>query len=75
MSAAPADAAAIERAAALVADADADAVVIAASAGTGLDADMPDFRGNAGFWTAYPALVAEGTSFIATPAVFFADPR
>jgi NAD-dependent SIR2 family protein deacetylase len=67
--------AAIERAAALVAEA--DALVIAAGAGMGVDSGLPDFRGNAGFWKAYPALAAEGTGFmdIATPAAFHADPR
>ena len=66
---------AIERAAALIADA--DALVIAAGAGMGVDSGLPDFRGNAGFWKAYPALAAGGTSFtdIAAPAAFRADPR
>lgn len=66
---------AIERAAGLIAAA--DAVVIAAGAGMGVDSGLPDFRGNAGFWKAYPALAAEGTAFmdIANPAVFLADPR
>ena len=69
------DHAALERAAALVAGA--DALVIAAGAGMGVDSGLPDFRGNAGFWKAYPALAAEGTAFmdIATPAAFHADPR
>lgn len=66
---------AIERAAALIAGA--DALVIAAGAGMGVDSGLPDFRGNAGFWKAYPALAAEGTAFmdIASPAAFHADPR
>ena len=69
------DHAALERAAALVAGA--DALVIAAGAGMGVDSGLPDFRGNAGFWKAYPALAAEGTAFmdIASPAAFHADPR
>jgi NAD-dependent SIR2 family protein deacetylase len=72
---APPDPAAIERAAALIADA--DAVVIAAGAGMGVDSSLPAFRGNGGFWKAYPALAAGGTAFmdIASPAAFFADPR
>ena len=53
------DHAALERAAALVAEA--DALVIAAGAGMGVDSGLPDFRGNAGFRKAYPALAAEGT--------------
>ena len=66
---------AIERAAALIAAA--DALVIAAGAGMGVDSGLPDFRGNAGFWKAYPALAQNGTAFIdiASPAAFFADPR
>lgn len=75
MSAAPDTVQAIERAAALIAAA--DALVIAAGAGMGVDSGLPDFRGNAGFWKAYPALAAEGTAFmdIASPAAFFADAR
>lgn len=67
--------AAIERAAALIAAA--DALVIAAGAGLGVDSGLPDFRGNGGFWKAYPALAAEGTAFmdIASPAAFYGDPR
>ena len=65
----------IERAAAIIADA--DALVIAAGAGMGVDSGLPDFRGNAGFWKAYPALASGGISFmdIAAPAAFHADPR
>lgn len=44
----------IHRAAELIADA--DALVIAAGAGIGVDSGLPDFRGNDGFWRAYPAL-------------------
>ncbi|WP_342344156.1 SIR2 family NAD-dependent protein deacylase [Aromatoleum petrolei] len=41
----------------------------------GVDSGLPDFRGNEGFWKAYPALASSGTSFteIATPAAFRAD--
>ncbi|WP_296944008.1 Sir2 family NAD-dependent protein deacetylase [uncultured Massilia sp.] len=75
MSGLPIDRAAIERAAALVAGA--DALVVAAGAGMGVDSGLPDFRGDAGFWQAYPALAAGGTAFadIASPAAFHADPR
>jgi NAD-dependent SIR2 family protein deacetylase len=75
MDAAPLDHDAIERAAALIANA--DALVIAAGAGIGVDSGLPDFRGNAGFWKAYPALAAEGTAFmdIASPAAFRRNPR
>lgn len=71
----PPDRDAIERAAALIAGA--DALVIAAGAGMGVDSGLPDFRGNAGFWKAYPALAADGTAFmdIASPAAFYSNPR
>lgn len=54
----------------------ADALVIAAGAGIGIDSGLPDFRGNDGFWKAYPALRASGMPFtsIASPAAFRADP-
>lgn len=55
----------------------ADGLLLAAGAGMGVDSGLPDFRGTAGFWKAYPALAAEGTDFteIASPAAFAADPR
>jgi NAD-dependent SIR2 family protein deacetylase len=69
------DQAAIARAAALIAQA--DGLLVAAGAGMGVDSGLPDFRGNAGFWRAYPALAAEGTAFmdIASPLAFRAAPR
>jgi len=69
------DEAALEHAAALIADA--DALVIAAGAGMGVDSGLPDFRGVDGFWKAYPALATDGTSFtdIASPSAFRANPR
>lgn len=62
----------IARAADLIARA--DGIVIAAGAGMGVDSGLPDFRGNAGFWRAYPALAADCTAFmdIASPAAFHA---
>lgn len=65
----------IERAAALITGA--DGLIVAAGAGMGVDSGLPDFRGNAGFWKAYPALAAEGTAFmdIASPAAFRDNPR
>src|SRR5262245_7510055 len=33
---------------------DADALLIGAGAGMGVDSGLPDFRGNEGFWNAYP---------------------
>jgi len=55
----------------------ADLLVIAAGAGMGVDSGLPDFRGTAGFWQAYPALSAAGIDFysIANPASFAARPR
>lgn len=57
--------------------AEADGLIIAAGAGMGVDSGLPDFRGNAGFWRAYPALARDGTAFmdIASPAAFRATPQ
>jgi hypothetical protein len=57
----PAD---LEHAAALVAQAD---LLIAAGAGMGVDSGLPDFRGNQGFWKAYPALAGRAWSSPAWP--------
>ena len=64
----------VRRAAALIRDA--DGLLIAAGAGMGVDSGLPDFRGNEGFWRAYPALAAARIRFdlIASPAAFRADP-
>lgn len=66
---------AIERARRLLDDA--DAIVIAAGAGMGADAGLPTFRGDQGFWRAYPALGQRGMSFtdVASPLTFVRDPR
>lgn len=55
---------------------DADALVIAAGAGIGVDSGLPDFRGNEGFWKAYPALRHARMDFhtIANPAAFRSSP-
>jgi NAD-dependent SIR2 family protein deacetylase len=65
---------AVARAAALVRDA--DALLIGAGAGIGVDSGLPDFRGDHGFWRAYPPLAARGIRFaeIANPHSFDADP-
>lgn len=65
----------IHRAAACLAQA--DALVIAAGAGMGVDSGLPDFRGNTGFWQAYPALSRAGMDFseVASPRTFRTDPR
>lgn len=55
---------------------DSDAIFISAGAGMGVDSGLPDFRGNKGFWKAYPLLEEEGLSFqdLANPAWFESDP-
>lgn len=65
----------IERCATLIAAA--DGILIAAGAGMGVDSGLPDFRGNAGFWRAYPVLSAAGIEFqdIANPAAFRKSPQ
>jgi NAD-dependent SIR2 family protein deacetylase len=41
----------------------ADSIVVAAGAGMGVDSGLPDFRGDEGFWRAYPALASAGINF------------
>ena len=55
----------------------ADALIVAAGAGMGVDSGLPDFRGNEGFWKAYPALGRVQLNFYeaASPATFKRDPR
>ena len=50
----------------------ASGMVVAAGAGMGIDSGLPDFRGDNGFWRAYPALGASGLHFedIASPRAF-----
>lgn len=54
----------------------ADAVVVTAGAGLGVDSGLPDFRGDEGFWNAYPPYRRLGRSFaeMANPAAFHSDP-
>jgi NAD-dependent SIR2 family protein deacetylase len=54
----------------------ADALVITAGAGMGVDSGLPDFRGNEGFWRAYPPFERMGLSFmeLANPRWFERDP-
>ncbi len=54
----------------------ADALLICAGAGMGVDSGLPDFRGNEGFWNAYPPLRGLGISFVemANPSWFDRDP-
>jgi len=42
----------------------ADALFIGAGAGMGVDSGLPDFRGNQGFWNAYPIAKRLGLSFV-----------
>lgn len=57
--------------------AQADGLLITAGAGMGIDSGMPDFRGENGFWRAYPALRQYGMRFhqIANPQAFHAAPK
>ena len=54
----------------------AKALVITAGAGMGVDSGLPDFRGDEGFWNAYPPYRALGLSFadLANPQWFSSDP-
>jgi len=51
-------------------------LVITAGAGMGVDSGLPDFRGDRGFWNAYPMYERLGLSFVdaANPAHFRRDP-
>jgi NAD-dependent SIR2 family protein deacetylase len=63
-----------EHAAGLVRDA--EVFIITAGAGMGVDSGLPDFRGDHGFWQAYPAYSRLGLSFVecANPQHFADDP-
>lgn len=64
----------IERAAATIRQA--DALLIGAGAGMGVDSGLPDFRGDEGFWHAYPPFRRLNLSFydLANPVWFRTDP-
>jgi len=55
----------------------ADGLLIGAGAGMGVDSGLPDFRGNEGFWNAYPAFRDQRLSFVdmANPQWFRSAPR
>jgi NAD-dependent SIR2 family protein deacetylase len=55
----------------------ADALLISVGAGMGVDSGLPDFRGDKGFWKAYPPLAKLGLSFsqIANPKWFHQTPK
>jgi NAD-dependent SIR2 family protein deacetylase len=69
---------ALEAAAALAAEAirNAEAIVVGAGAGMGVDSGLPDFRGDHGFWKAYPPYERLGITFVdaANPERFESDP-
>lgn len=54
----------------------ADALLLTAGAGIGVDSGLPDFRGDTGFWKAYPVAARMGLSFydLANPEWFHRDP-
>jgi NAD-dependent SIR2 family protein deacetylase len=66
---------ALDRAAAALSEA--AGVLICAGAGMGVDSGLPDFRGDEGFWRAYPPMRHLGISFseMADPRWFSRDPR
>jgi NAD-dependent SIR2 family protein deacetylase len=55
----------------------AEALLITAGAGMGVDSGLPDFRGNEGFWRAYPPMAKLGIQFyeMANPLWFRRDPE
>jgi NAD-dependent SIR2 family protein deacetylase len=55
----------------------AGALFVCAGAGMGVDSGLPDFRGNEGFWRAYPPLAKLGKSFVemANPVWFQRNPK
>lgn len=65
----------IKRAASAIADA--EALLFTSGAGMGVDSGLPDFRGNTGFWKAYPPYASRGLSFVdmANPQWFHSDPE
>ena len=54
----------------------AGALLVCAGAGMGVDSGLPDFRGNKGFWKAYPPYAELGLGFtnMANPSWFARDP-
>ena len=65
----------LEQAARTVAGA--EAVLVCAGAGIGVDSGLPDFRGDEGFWRAYPPYARLGMRFVdaANPENFVEDPE
>src|SRR5262249_37666589 len=54
--------------------ASADALLIGAGAGMGVDSGLPDFRGDDGFWKAYPPFRGRSFASMSTPRWFRTDP-
>ena len=56
---------------------EAEAIIITAGAGIGVDSGLPDFRGNEGFWKAYPPVAKLGYDFtqMANPSLFISNPK
>ncbi|HVU50401.1 MAG TPA: Sir2 family NAD-dependent protein deacetylase [Polyangia bacterium] len=56
---------------------EAEALLVSAGAGMGVDSGLPDFRGDAGFWKAYPPFAKLGLRFVdlASPRWFAEDPE
>jgi len=52
-------------------------LLVTAGAGMGVDSGLPDFRGDEGFWKAYPPMARLGISFVemANPSWFSRDPE
>lgn len=57
--------------------AQAGGLLVCAGAGMGVDSGLPDFRGDKGFWRAYPPYARLGLSFVemADPSWFARDPE
>lgn len=52
----------------------ADALLIGAGAGMGVDSGLPDFRGDEGFWKAYPPFRGRRFAEMSNPVWFRSDP-
>jgi NAD-dependent SIR2 family protein deacetylase len=53
----------------------ADALLIGAGAGMSVDSGLPDFRGDEGFWNAYPSFRGRRFAELSNPYWFRADPE
>ncbi|HEY3963477.1 MAG TPA: Sir2 family NAD-dependent protein deacetylase [Planctomycetaceae bacterium] len=53
----------------------ADALLIGAGAGMGVDSGLPDFRGDTGFWKAYPPFRGRRFAEMSNPRWFDSDPQ